>query len=325
MGKEQPKDSVVAEDKEVKETPEVEETDGVTEDDFVPKTDEDGEEGETSSDLEKDADSEQDDESKEEKDESESKEEDLGLEDELSLDDFEEVSEKKSGVQKRIDKLVAEKKALEERLIRLEEKPKDKDSPEYSESQLRHAMAKAIEENDANLMYEIMDYRIKKAQKEAIEGERKRQVEAQEMQRRHQQEWISVIEENEYLADSEEPELYKGSHKDLNIKNPDSTLYKLATKLYADPERAERYRKDGGQRLAVSDAIRMILRKKNSKSQSKETTILKRQLAKEKKKSSVSSGKAVKTESTKPISSRTSLEEYMAERKKAKAAISGEL
>lgn len=318
MGKEQ-KDSVVAEDKEVKETPEVEETEGVDEDDFLPKTDEDGEEGETSTDLEEDADSEQDDGKEDES------EEDSGLEDELSLDDFEEVSEKKSGVQKRIDKLIAEKKALEERLTRLEEKPKEKDSPEYSEAQLRHAMAKAIEEGDANLMYEIMDYRIKKAQKEAIDGERKKNAEVLELQKRHQQEWSSVVEENEYLADPEEPELYKGSHKDLNIKSPDSTLYKLAMKLYSDPERSERYRKDGGQRLAVSDAIRMILRKKNSKSQSKETTILKRQLAKEKKKSSVSSGKAVKSESTKPISSRTSLEDYMAERKKSKAAIAGGL
>lgn len=302
------------ESSEEKETPEIPEEGGeVTEDDFTPKTDDEGEEGETSLSPEEDATSKEGD--------------DKGQVDELSLDDFAEPEEeKKSGVQKRIDRLVAEKKSLEERLSKLEQAPKkDDNQPEYSEAQLRAAMAKAVEENDANLMYEIMDYRVKKAQKEAIDGEKKRQSELYDAQQRHQREWTSAVDEYSYLADTEDPELFKGSHRELNINDPQSMLYRLAAKLYNDKERAERYGKDGGQRLAISDALRMILRKRNTKAESKENKLLKRKLAKEKQKSSVSSGKAVKAEKSAPISHKTSLESYLEERKKAKTAVAGEL
>ena len=297
----------------VEETIEDPKDEGVSDEDFVPKVDEEGEEdGEPSSTEEDDA----------------APEEDDGLE-ELSLDDFEEPEEKKSGVQKRIDKLVAGKKAsdertrvLEEKLSRLEQ-GKQGDVPEYSEAQLRAALDKAVEQGDSNLMWEIQDYREKRFEKRMEEKYLKYHQGPIEAQKRQNQEWSTIVEEYSYLSDSEEPELFKGSHRDLNVKDTNSTVYKLASKLYLDPERVERYQKDGGQRLAVSDAVRMILRKKNAKVQSKETKILKRQLVKEKQKSSVSSGKAVKADSSKPISHKTSLEEYMAERKKHKATLAG--
>ena len=300
------------------ETPsEEQESTGTQEEDFFPKTDEEGgeeESGETSSTEEEDATSEKDDGEAD------------GLAEELTLDDFEEPEEpedKKSGVQKRIDQLTARLRSVEEENEKLRQSSPTAKTQEYSENQLRTAMSKAMEDGDANLMWEIMDYRLKKERNEAVKEYQKEQEVVVEQRKKQQQEWLSVIEEYSYLSDSDEPELYKGSHKDLNIGSRDSMVYKLAAKLYSDPSKAERYGKYGGQRLAVSDAIRMILRKKNSKVTSKETKKLKRQLAKEKKKSTVSSGKAVKSEKTTPAKANTSLEDYLAERRQTKAHIAG--
>lgn len=295
------------------ETTEESEELGKKEEDFFPKTDEEGEEeGDTSEDPEEDATSEEDD----------GKEE---LIDELSLDDFDELEEpqeKKSGVQKRIDQLTARLKTIEEENATLKNSTSDKKT-EYSEAQLRKALSKAMDEGDSNLMWEIMDYRISSAEKQAVGKYQKESKEANTKSQKHTKEWISVVEENEYLSDEKEPELYKGSHRELNLSDQNSTVFKLATKLYTDPERSDRYLKDGGQRLAVSDAIRMILRKRNTKTTSKETKKLKRQLTKEKKKSTVSSGKSIKTESSKPVTARSNLEDYINDRKKSKETIAG--
>jgi len=286
----------------------------VAEDKIVPKVDESGEEGKTSSDQEKDADSKQD---------------DGEIGEELSLEDFDEFSkesepEEKSGYQKRIDGLIARVKAAEDEVALLK-KQRENDDVEYTNEQLSRAWRKGVEEQNAILQEEVITARLKKAQKEAIEGERKRQMEAIEQQKKAQQEWASIVEEYSQYSDPNVPEIYKGSHKDLNISSQNSLVYKLATALFRDPKRAERYQRDGGQRLAVSDALRFIRQKKNAKIESKETTILKRKLAKEKQKTSVSSGKAMKAESSAPISHKTSLEDYINERKKAKVAISGDI
>jgi len=147
----------------------------VKDEDFLPKTVDEGEKGDSSSSLE-DAASEKDDgDETEEKDEGDDS--DLeGIEEELSLDDLDldtKDQDKKTGVQKRIDKLVAEKKALEERLDKVEKRDTSK-TPEYTEAQLRQAMDKAMSEGDANLMWEIVDYRVKKEKESALAEERKR-------------------------------------------------------------------------------------------------------------------------------------------------------
>jgi hypothetical protein len=306
---------------------------GKKEEDFFPKTDEESEDVPASSGTEEDATSEEDDGNKEQEpleegsEEGEEDNEDIGLNDEnLKLEDFEteeNKEEKKSGVQKRIDKLVAEKKALAERLDKIE-KQSTEQTPEYSETLLRQAMAKAMEENNPNLMWEVMDYRVKKEKKAALADQEKKQQEIIKKQQRAAQEWHSTVEEYEYLSDKEEPEIYKGSHKDLNIKDQNSLLVQLAGKLYRDENKAERYQKDGGQRLAISDAIRIILRKKKTKASSKENEKLKRKLAKEKRKSSVSSGKSMNKEKL-PATSGNSLEDYLKERKSTQAKARGEI
>lgn len=300
---------------------------GKSEEDFFPKTDETGEEGlDTSDDLEdntasKEEDGQQEDNTDEDDTEGDDTE-GLELGKELSVDDFdldfetdgEDKKEKKSGFQKRIDQLIAEKKSLEERLEKAE-KSNSKETPEYSEAQLRQAMQKAIDEGDAALMWDIMDYRVKQEKDNVLNAERKKQEERIQQQQRVAKEWQSTVEEYEYLSDEEEPEIYRGSHRDLNLKDRNSLLVKLASRLYNDPNRSGRYNKEGGQRLAVSDAIKSILRKKKTKMTSKETDKLKRKLAKEKSKSSVSSGQSLKKTDKKPSSSGDNLLDYINERK----------
>jgi hypothetical protein len=300
----------------------------VKDEDFLPKTADEGEEGDSSSALE-DAASEKDDGDETQDKDTEEKEpaEIEGLDEELSLDDLDldgKEQDKKSGVQKRIDKLVAEKKALEERLDKIEQRSTSK-TPEYTEEQLKRAMEKAMSEGDSSLMWEIIDYRVRKEKESALAEERKRSEEASKAQQRTAQEWFSVVEEYEHFADNSEPELFKGSHRDLNIKDSKSLLMQVATKLYQDPNRAERYRKEGGQRLAISDAIRFIIRKKNASVSSKETDQLKRKLAKEKRKSSVSSGSAVKKESPVIRSRGSALDDYLSERRNELAKMRGGL
>jgi hypothetical protein len=174
-------------------------------------------------------------------------------------------------------------------------------------------------------MWEIVDYRVKKEKESALAEERKRMEDTSKAQQRHTQEWFSVVEEYEHFSDNTEPELFKGSHRDLNVKDNKSLLMQVATKLYQDPNRSDRYRKEGGQRLAISDAIRYIIRKKNSSVSSKETAQLKRKLAKEKRKSSVSSGSAVKKEAPVIRSRGSSLDDYLHERKNDLAKMRGGL
>jgi hypothetical protein len=302
-------EEVSTESQELQEETQETQEQGVTEDDFTPKTIEDGDEESPSPDSEEEA-------------PSETGDDEVALDD-LSLDDFKE--EKKTGVQKRIDKLVAEKKALEDRLSKVEASADSKAKPEYSEAQLRQAMAKAMEENDPNLMWEIMDYRVKRERESALSEERKRQDEMALRQQRGALEWQSVIEEYSYLSEEDGPEMFGNSKKALNIKDPNSLLLKVATQLYKNPQYAERYQKDGGQRLAVSDAIKWILKKKTAKVTSKETEQLKRKLAKEKRKSSVSTGSAIKKEDQRPKSYGSQLDDYIEERKAELAKARGGL
>ena len=251
--------------------------------------------------------------------------------DELSLDDFmkpkDSGEDKKSGVEKRIDKLVAEKNALEEKLNALKEQvdtPKET-SKKYTRAQLMSAMKDAMENQDTQLMWEIMDYRVKESQEELKNEYLQEQKKAVEQQTSMQREWTSVLEDYAYLADPTEPELYRGARRELNIKDAKSLIYQLANKLYTDPANTNKYRVPGGMKVAVSDALTRIIRqRKISPAKNKETATLKKKLAKEKRKSTMSSGKSTKSESVKkPLSSRDSLEEYIEERRKLLASKRG--
>jgi hypothetical protein len=226
---------------------------------------------------------------------------------------------KKDGVQKRIDKLTAEKKALAEENARLkaEKGEQPKTEPQYTEEQLKRAFNKAIAEGDAELAWEIQQYQFKNLEKNLTNKYLEEQKRVTETQQRVTQEWNNVVQQYDYLAN--EP-MYQGSTKELNLKDANSLLYQVALKLFNDPELNNVYRVPGGQKLAVADALQLILRKKKDKiGKSSENDLLKRKLAKEKRKSTLGSGEALRDDAPAPkrySSEKEKLDDYVNERKK---------
>jgi len=187
----------------------------------------------------------------------------------------------------------------------------------YSDTELRAAMQKAMEEGDSHLMWEIMNYKTERVKKE-LRGEYEGEIKAQ--QERAQQaktEWATICQSYEYLADPEEDELWAGSHAELDIKNEASTLYKLAHYMYGvEPQ----YHRPGGSELVVAHALaRIIKKRRGAKAPDKEKTRLKKQLVKERRKKSLGTGSSAEKDTDVPVrpkSEKDKLDEYLAGRRK---------
>lgn len=206
------------------------------------------------------------------------------------LEEPEDKEEPKSSVQRRIDALVGEKKALEARLAALEADRSSKDSkgPEYTDAQLRTALKKALEEQDSDLVWEIMDYRMKTQKDSMIKMYQDEQKKFTDNARRIQTEWDEVTSAYDKYADPKIPQVYPGSHKDLNLRDASSLLYQVAMELYWDSGKVrERYTGPGGQKMAVADALTKVLGFKGGKAKDSEKEKLKRQLLKEKRKKGI--------------------------------------
>lgn len=200
-----------------------------------------------------------------------------------------EAPEDKSNVQKRIDKLTAEKKALEERLSKLEKRPETKEAAKYTDDQLKVALRKAMDDGDSDLVWDIMNYKNKQVKEELIKAYEDEKSKNAEGYNAIVNEWNHVTNAYAKYADTKVPEIYPGSHKDLNVKDATSLLYQVAMVLYSseDPEKSAYYRQPGGQKLAVSDALTMIISRKGTRTKDSEKALLKKQLLKEKRKKNV--------------------------------------
>lgn len=236
---------------------------------------------------------------------------------------LEEDDTKKDGVQRRIDKLVAEKKAKDERIAELEarlnEKVEKKEEPKYTEEQLKRALNKAIAEGDADLVWEIQQYQLKQVKDELKNEYTSEQKRMRETAERIAQEWNNTVEQYQYLA---KEELYPRSTQELDITNQNSLLYQVALKLFTDPQLRSVYQVPGGQKLAVADALQQIIRKRKVNAGSSDAELLKRKLAKEKRKSSLGTGESLKEDAPpprKPGSEKERLDDYINERKKFQA------
>jgi len=211
------------------------------------------------------------------------------LQTEPDLKDFLPDTEHNQGMQKRIDKLTAKNKMLMEKLeeqsIQQNEKSKE-GKPKYTVEQLKGALRQARENGDIDLEMEVLSY-MNESTKEELRNEYvSEKTNAQKQQELAVQEWKEVLNQYGYLASDTQPEMYPGARKDLNIQDPKSLLQSLAKELYKDPK----YNFYGGQRLAVADALGIILRKKTNSQDSAESMRLKRQLEKEKMKTAPVSG-----------------------------------
>jgi hypothetical protein len=250
---------------------------------------------------------------------------------EEEISSFLEGAEKKSGEQKRIDKLTAEKYALKAELeaVKNAKSSKDEsssdDSKEYSEAQLSAAMKKAMDEGDHELMMEIIKYSNEKTKKDLIKQYKEQENKRAESAKQAQREWKQVVDSYSYLSDKNEPELYKDSHKELNINDRGSTLFKLADALYSskeDEERFQLYHRPGGQALAVGDAFKLILKKRLA--MNNDTKVngkrIKQSLVKERRKKSLTATDDVIKDDTvvkskKPLTDKERLDEYITSRK----------
>jgi hypothetical protein len=222
-------------------------------------------------------------------------------------------------VQKRIDRLSAELKALkaENESLKVQKVPPGKRT--YTDDELSIAMMKAVEEQDPNLMKQIIveiksgvkDEMVKMYTEEKQAGMKQAQA--------IDNEWKDVVDAYSKYADTKVPPIWPTSHKDLNIVDHTSMLYQIAMKLYwsNDPEKKEYYRQPGGQKLAVADALTYLMRTKAGKTTATKVKKLEKQLTKERmKKSPVSGGPAGETKASKaPATAEDTLAEVIAERK----------
>lgn len=232
-------------------------------------------------------------------------------------------SKGQDNVQKRIDQLTAQLKELKAENQKLQSKsPADKE-PTYTDAQLKAAMKKAFEDGDADLVWDIMDYRNKQTEKSLVGRYEAEKKQAEEQYKSINNEWQKVtMDYSRVWEDEKGREIYAGAKKDLDITNEKSLLYQLAAELYSstDEDGSRPYINRGGQKAAVADALSSILRRKKISPVDLDKKKLERSLAKEKKKralSGVSSSEGDVSESrSKPKTDNDRLAEYIAERKK---------
>ena len=232
-------------------------------------------------------------------------------------------SEPKDNVQKRIDQLTARLKSLEEENKTLktskETKSESKDV-EYTDAQLKTALRKAMEDGDSDLVFEIMDYRVKKSEKDLVKRYESVEKERTEAANRINSEWQKVTGDYAKVwEDDEGNEIYQGAQKELDITLNDSLLYQVALDLYHSKDSTGNftYRVPGGQRMAVADALAAILKQRRLQPQKGKVKQLERSLAKEKRKKSLAGSGSMEEDAPKRTpSADETLAEVIAERRK---------
>jgi len=181
------------------------------------------------------------------------------------------VAKIKQSVQKRIDKVVAQKKTLEEelaeakaeieRLKALKEQVPPDDKPPTVE-QVEAYIVKMREEGNVKEEVAAMRYLVKlekeQALKEVRETQTKAQTEAQAKKTQEQLAWADLCRDYEVYTPDGKPD----EKSDLRLANTNSLLYKTALSLYNDKELHADFYNDpnliNGFRRAVADAYREI-------------------------------------------------------------------
>jgi len=246
---------------------------------------------------------------------------------EVQVDESEEIlrerepktDEDKSKVQLRIDRLTAEKKALEEQVTQLKAQKEGKeDKPRvYTDAELKTALKKAFEEQDHELVWDIMQVQRKQDRESLIKMYNDEKSAGSEAAKRVSEEWLSIKDQHAKYVDPKMPEIFPGSKEALNLDDENSLLYRVANGLYwsKDAEKAKYYRgQTGGQKLAVSDALAAILTRYMSKGG--KTKKIECQLIKEKRKKTIVGEGAMETEEKPPKAPADPLEEVLNERRK---------
>ena len=245
------------------------------------------------------------------------------------VDDIE--STRKSGEQKRIDKLTAINHQKDEKITQLEDElallkanatPAETTKTSkrvYTETELTAAWNKAYDDGDKELMNEIIKVREEQLADKLRQEYKAVQDAEKTVQKKNQENWTTIVDSFDYLNNLE---LYPGSTKELSLADPNSLISQVAYALWM--QHPDYYQgKPNGQYLAVKDALnRIVTKRKTSSTSTKNTEVkkLERKVSKLKKKTGgVGKTKSIKQEnenSDKPKSDRQKLEEEIATRKK---------
>lgn len=179
----------------------------------------------------------------------------------------------KEKIQRRIDKITAQKKSIEEELaetraelevMKTQMKPKvEADTKrEPTDEEVRSALKKAIETGDIDLQVQITEYMADtkakrqraEAQKELEDNQRKRNQEAEKLQ----SDWSSLV--LDYVT--YDPQGKVDNSNELNLNNQNGLLYRTALALFNDKELKQAHYSDPDKiqafRRAVGDAYREI-------------------------------------------------------------------
>lgn len=254
----------------------------------------------------------------------ESSEEEAGAEseegEESELDKILKDGKKEDNVQKRINQLTAQLKELKAENQKLQSKEPSKE-PVYTEGQLKAAMKKAVEEGDADLIWDIIDYKSKQTEKDLVKRYEEEKRTTTEQYQKINNEWQKVtMDYSRVWEDEKGREIYPGAKRDLDITSEKSLLYQLATEYYhtVDDDGSRPYSSQGGQKAAVADALSAILRRKKISPVDNDKKKLERQLAKAKRQKALAGAGSSEGESPaskgRPKSDADALAEYIAER-----------
>ena len=231
--------------------------------------------------------------------------------DSQELEDEEPIA-KKTGVQKRIDKLTARLKELEAANENLTKQATPKETSKvYNDEQLDRAEDIAwnkIDEGDSvegrRLLREVSKERLKNQKRDLVGLYEQEKSTAKQQQTQQQIEWTSVMER------------YSSDDPDMDIRNESSKLFKLSKKYFEDKELSAEYTGKGGMLRAVSDAFLALVKTKGKTKKASSEKKLERKLAKARRKTSLGSGSAEKGGKSKgPKSTGDPFKDYIAERK----------
>ena len=208
----------------------------------------------------------------EQEEESSTSEETSVTDSELDAEPKDEVDKAIYGMQKRIDKVTAQKgemssenAALRAEIAELRKSVegisnKTTNTPEkiYTEEQLDDAFEDAVENNDLKLIREIKRHYKANADRAASAKYGNTQANTQnQLTPQQQKETDQVVRQFGKYADKSITEIYPGSHNELDIMDPSSALRRMAIAKYQGDPRT--YQNDGGMVQAVVDAYTEIL------------------------------------------------------------------
>lgn len=260
---------------------------------------------------------------------SESTTEDVNVSDEP----VDEVDKAIFGMQKRIDKITAQKgetnaenAALKAEIAELRRSIETiKDSPTqtkrvYTDEELDRAYEKAFEDGDVNLMREIRKHDRDNIKRE-LETKFKPVQSQNTLTPQQQRETEHIQRQFGKYADTSINEIYPGSHAELDIMSPTSALRRMAVAKYQQDPKT--YQVDGGMVQAVVDSYTDILNIRmgvTAKQKKVDETLLKNKVKKlQREKSQGSTSAMAARKDTTPRKAKTQADEtkdYVAERKK---------